>query len=142
MVEIMGVIQSVNRAVKYISYTCKKLTPINATKLSTEYTNRSKVSSETPHYSSQITSTTRSLFLFLFSSFSIVDDGTGAIQCVMWIPDNYLMVQDTSSIQGLKVFSLGDVVRVKGYLEAFRDSIQIDAQPGCIGMVSVFFPRR
>lgn len=82
MVEIMGVIQSVNRAVKYISYT--------------------------------------------------LDDGTGAIQCVMWIPDNYLMVQDTSSIQGLKVFSLGDVVRVKGYLEAFRDSIQIDAQPGCI----------
>ncbi|KAF9142828.1 Vacuolar protein-sorting-associated protein 27 [Mortierella sp. GBA39] len=82
MVEIMGVIQSVNRAIKYMSY--------------------------------------------------IVDDGTGAIQCVMWIPDNYLMVQDTNSIQGLKAFSLGDVVRVKGYLEAFRDSIQIDVQPGCI----------
>ncbi|KAG0079846.1 CST complex subunit STN1 [Linnemannia elongata] len=82
MVEIMGVIQSVNRALKYISYT--------------------------------------------------VDDGTGAIQCVMWIPDNHLMVQDTNSIQGLKMFSLGDVVRVKGYLEAFRDSMQIDVQPGCI----------
>ncbi|OAQ23914.1 hypothetical protein K457DRAFT_875612 [Linnemannia elongata AG-77] len=82
MVEIMGVIQSVNRALKYISYT--------------------------------------------------VDDGTGAIQCVMWIPDNHLMVQDTNSIQGLKMFSLGDVVKVKGYLEAFRDSMQIDVQPGCI----------
>ncbi|KAK5799010.1 hypothetical protein F5H01DRAFT_326817 [Linnemannia elongata] len=82
MVEIMGVIQSVNRALKYISYT--------------------------------------------------VDDGTGAIQCVMWIPDNHLTVQDTNSIQGLKMFSLGDVVKVKGYLEAFRDSMQIDVQPGCI----------
>lgn len=49
------------------------------------------------------------------------------------------MVQNTNSIQELKVFSLGEVVRVKGYLEAFRDSIQIDVQPGCIGMLFVFF---
>lgn len=68
-----------------------------------------------------------------------MDDGTGAIQCVMWIPDNHLTVQDTNSIQGLKMFSLGDVVKVKGYLEAFRDSMQIDVQPGCIGMCFRFF---
>ncbi|KAF9148704.1 CST complex subunit STN1 [Linnemannia schmuckeri] len=82
MVEIMGVIQSVNRAIKYLSYT--------------------------------------------------VDDGTGAIQCVMWIPDNYLMVQDTDTIVGLRAFSLGDVVRVRGHVEVFRDVMQIDVPPGCI----------
>ncbi|KAG0300989.1 CST complex subunit STN1 [Linnemannia gamsii] len=82
MVEIMGVIQSVNRATKYINYT--------------------------------------------------VDDGTGAIQCIMWIPDNFQTVQDTSSIAWLRTFSLGDVVKVTGQPTVFRDVMQIDFQPGYI----------
>ncbi|KAG0275370.1 CST complex subunit STN1 [Linnemannia exigua] len=85
MIEIMGVIQSVNRATKYISYT--------------------------------------------------VDDGTGAIRCIMWIPDRFQMVQETGSIAWLQTFSLGEVVKVTGQPTAFRDVIQIDFQPGCIGTV-------
>ncbi|KAK3842163.1 MAG: hypothetical protein J3R72DRAFT_523908 [Linnemannia gamsii] len=83
MVEIMGVIQSVNRATKYINYT--------------------------------------------------VDDGTGAIRCIMWIPDRFQTVQETScSITWLQTFSLGEVVKVIGQPSVFRDVMQIDFQPGCI----------
>lgn len=63
-----------------------------------------------------------------------MDDGTGAIQCIMWIPDNFQAIQDTSSIAWLKTFSLGEVVKVTGQPAVFRDVMQIDFQPGCIGM--------
>jgi ribosomal protein L21E len=53
----------------------------------------------------------------------------------MWIPDRFQAVQDTGSIAWLQIFSLGEVVKLTGQPSVFRDSMQIDFQPGCIGSV-------
>ncbi|KAI1319827.1 hypothetical protein EDD11_002821 [Mortierella claussenii] len=59
-----------------------------------------------------------------------VDDGTGVIQCVNWIPDKYQSIQDTSKIPELQVHELGEVIRVHGQPTEFKGSMQITFQPG------------
>ncbi|KAF8929435.1 CST complex subunit STN1 [Dissophora ornata] len=59
-----------------------------------------------------------------------LDDGTGAIQCIMWIPDEYLALQNTSRIPGLEAHELGDVIRVVGQPSDFKGCIQITFGPG------------
>lgn len=60
----------------------------------------------------------------------VVDDGTGVIQCVIWIPDEYRMIRDTSLVPGLKTFEQGQVVRVTGCPGEYRGEMQLTVQPG------------
>ncbi|KAG0354112.1 CST complex subunit STN1 [Gamsiella multidivaricata] len=59
-----------------------------------------------------------------------LDDGTGAIQCIMWIPDQYLAMQITSGIPGHQEHKLGEVIRLIGQPTEFKGCIQITFQPG------------
>ncbi|KAF9391823.1 CST complex subunit STN1 [Podila verticillata] len=65
-----------------------------------------------------------------------LDDGTGVMQCIIWIPDEYKMIQDTSLVPGLKTFELGQVVRVTGCPGEYRGEIQLTVQPGDVSLCS------
>lgn len=60
----------------------------------------------------------------------VVDDGTGVMQCIIWIPHEYKMIQDTNLVPGLKTFELGQVIRVIGCPGEYRGEIQLTVQPG------------
>ncbi|KAF9196949.1 hypothetical protein BGZ50_004536 [Haplosporangium sp. Z 11] len=59
-----------------------------------------------------------------------VDDGTGAIQCIMWIPDHYQSVQHTSAAPWLQPHDLGQLVRIVGQPTEYKGLMQITFQPG------------
>ncbi|KAG0233960.1 CST complex subunit STN1 [Actinomortierella wolfii] len=53
-----------------------------------------------------------------------VDDGTGVIACVQWIPHRLQMTMDLSTV-GIRMYRQGDVLRVKGTVGDFRGARQI-----------------
>ncbi|KAF9899327.1 CST complex subunit STN1 [Lobosporangium transversale] len=59
-----------------------------------------------------------------------VDDGTGAVQCIMWIPDQYQNIQDTDRVPALHMHELGQVIRVVGQPSEFKGHIQVTFHPG------------
>ncbi|KAF9195000.1 CST complex subunit STN1 [Haplosporangium sp. Z 767] len=59
-----------------------------------------------------------------------LDDGTGAIQCIMWIPDHYQSVQHTSAAPWLQPHDLGQLVRIVGQPTEYKGLMQITFQPG------------
>ncbi|KAF9578523.1 hypothetical protein BGW38_005624 [Lunasporangiospora selenospora] len=61
-----------------------------------------------------------------------IDDGEDIIQCIVWIPDEFRMRQNTSNVPGLEFIEIGNVVRVMGELNNYMGAIQIVAQPGTI----------
>ncbi|KAF9425732.1 CST complex subunit STN1 [Entomortierella beljakovae] len=62
-----------------------------------------------------------------FTSYNL-DDGTGAIRCMMWFPDNYRDTQNTD----VKEFELGQLVRIVGQPSEYKGFLQVVFQPGDI----------
>ncbi|KAF9977615.1 CST complex subunit STN1 [Actinomortierella ambigua] len=56
-----------------------------------------------------------------------VDDGTGAIPCIQWIPHQLQMTMDLSTV-GIAVHHRGDVLCVRGAPGEFRGSRQIKVE--------------
>ncbi|KAF9163321.1 CST complex subunit STN1 [Actinomortierella ambigua] len=54
----------------------------------------------------------------------IVDDGTGAVPCIQWIPHQHQMAMDLSTV-GITMHRRGDVLRIRGTVGEFRGSRQI-----------------
>ncbi|KAF9413540.1 Vacuolar protein-sorting-associated protein 27 [Podila epigama] len=65
-----------------------------------------------------------------------LDDGTGVLQCIMWIPDECKILQDTSHIPGLRVFELGQVIRVRGIPGEYKGDMQLVIKPGDMSLCS------
>ncbi|KAG0267087.1 hypothetical protein BG011_009159 [Mortierella polycephala] len=59
-----------------------------------------------------------------------VDDGTGAIQCIMWVPDQYQSVQHTGAVPWLQPHDLGQLVRIVGQPNEYKGLMQVTFQPG------------
>ncbi|KAF9203073.1 CST complex subunit STN1 [Haplosporangium sp. Z 27] len=59
-----------------------------------------------------------------------LDDGTGAIQCIVWIPDKYQNLHSTSTIPNFQEHQLGQLVRIIGQPGDFNGVMQVTFQPG------------
>ncbi|GJJ76691.1 CST complex subunit STN1 [Entomortierella parvispora] len=61
-----------------------------------------------------------------------LDDGTGTIQCVIWIPEEHRMLYSTNAIKGLEMYNIGQVVRVQGIPGTYLRRMQLTVLPGKI----------